>query len=288
MAGLIFGGITPHGVALIPALSDDADGGIATRRALEELGRRCAAARPEVIVVATPHGTRVDGTICLAAGARGIGTLRWGDRQIGMDTRMDLALTDRIAAAARARGVPIAMASLAGNQREQSANVLDWAVTVPLWFLGFDQPQPGAGDLFSTVEDIPGRPTLVVAAPSRSLPRSAMVEFGTAIAEAAAAAGRRVALIASCDWAHTHSASGPYGFDPAAEEVDRLVVDAIGRGDLLGLIDLPEEKASAAAIDGLWQTLMLGGALQHTPMRGELLSYEAPTYFGMLVAAYQP
>jgi aromatic ring-opening dioxygenase LigB subunit len=28
------------------------------------------------------------------------------------------------------------------------------------------------------------------------------------------------------------------------------------------------------------------GALGHTPMRGELLSYEAPTYFGMAVAAY--
>ena len=33
---------------------------------------------------------------------------------------------------------------------------------------------------------------------------------------------------------------------------------------------------------------MLAGALGHTPMRGELLSYEAPTYFGMAVAVYEP
>jgi aromatic ring-opening dioxygenase LigB subunit len=33
---------------------------------------------------------------------------------------------------------------------------------------------------------------------------------------------------------------------------------------------------------------MLGGALDVTPMNGELLSYEAPTYYGMLVAAWVP
>jgi hypothetical protein len=32
--------------------------------------------------------------------------------------------------------------------------------------------------------------------------------------------------------------------------------------------------------------LMLEGALGHDGWRGELLSYEAPTYFGMLCAAY--
>ena len=36
------------------------------------------------------------------------------------------------------------------------------------------------------------------------------------------------------------------------------------------------------------QAVMLAGALRNTPMQGELLSYEAPTYFGMLVAAYSP
>jgi len=30
------------------------------------------------------------------------------------------------------------------------------------------------------------------------------------------------------------------------------------------------------------------GLLQETPMHGEFLSYEAPTYYGMIVAAYKP
>ena len=52
------------------------------------------------------------------------------------------------------------------------------------------------------------------------------------------------------------------------------------------LIDLDEGRARDAAIDGLWQTLMLSGVLDVTPMNVELLSYEAPTYYGMLVAVW--
>ena len=50
------------------------------------------------------------------------------------------------------------------------------------------------------------------------------------------------------------------------------------------LIDLDEGRARDAAIDGLWQALMLAGAFEEIPMNVELLSYEAPTYYGMLVA----
>jgi len=40
--------------------------------------------------------------------------------------------------------------------------------------------------------------------------------------------------------------------------------------------------------DSLWQALILYGALQKVLMKGELFSYEAPTYFGMACAAYEP
>ena len=59
-------------------------------------------------------------------------------------------------------------------------------------------------------------------------------------------------------------------------------------GDLRRLIDLDEQEIQEAEIDGLWQVLMLAGALEVVPMRHDLLSYQAPTYYGMLVAAYEP
>src|SRR5438876_7983754 len=149
MTGLVFACVAPHGFSLIPAMSADAEGALATRAAMEELGRRCAAAQPEVIVIATPHGTRVDGAICLAAVARAAGTLRWGGRQVEMNVPVDAALTDAIANVARAHGVPVALASFAGNRREQSAIPLDWGVITPLWFLGHGRNMIGHGDILA-------------------------------------------------------------------------------------------------------------------------------------------
>lgn len=284
---LVFACVAPHGFTIIPEMDPEAGGALATRASMEELRRRCAAARPDVIVVATPHGTRVDGAICLAGAARAAGTLRWGGRQIEMNVPLDQALTDGLAAAARVEGVPVALASFAGNRRDQSAVYLDWGTITPLWYLGHGRNMVGHGDVLAPAPQDSG-PPVVIAVPSRLLPRTAMVAFGRVIAEAAAADGRRVALCASCDWGHTHLASGPYGYHPASAEVDALVVDALRANDPGRLIDLPDELVQNAAIDGLWQTLMLAGALERVPMRGEVLSYEAPSYYGMLVASYKP
>jgi aromatic ring-opening dioxygenase LigB subunit len=288
MAGIVFAGVAPHGFPLIPELSADAECALGTRRAMEELGRRCAAARPEVIVVATPHGTRVDGAICLAAVARAAGTLHWQGRQVELNVPVDDQLTDAIAAAAGEHGVPVARASFGGNRRDQSAILLDWGTLVPLWFLGHGSNMVGHGDVLAPQPERDHGPPAVIVAPSRLLPRNAMVAFGRAIATAAVRDGRRIALIASCDWAHTHRASGPYGFHPAAAHVDALVVQALRDNDPKRLLDLPAELVEATAVDGLWQVLMLAGAMEHTPMQGQVLSYEAPTYYGMLVAHFAP
>jgi len=72
------------------------------------------------------------------------------------------------------------------------------------------------------------------------------------------------------------------------EEVDALVVQAIQDNDIARLMTLDEEQARNAAIDGLWQALMLAGAQQVTPMDVDFLSYEVGEYFGMIVATFQP
>jgi aromatic ring-opening dioxygenase LigB subunit len=79
--GIVFGAIAPHGFTIIPEMSEDADGGLKTREAMEELSRRFEAARPEVVVIASPHGFRVDGSVVLANVGRAAGTLRWKGRQ---------------------------------------------------------------------------------------------------------------------------------------------------------------------------------------------------------------
>src|SRR3712207_8084457 len=56
---------------------------------------------------------------------------------------------------------------------------------------------------------------------------------------------------------------------PAAKEMDELVVRAIREDDIMSLIDLDDEFVRNAAIDGLWQLLMLEGAKQVVPLTVE-------------------
>ncbi|MDQ2912996.1 MAG: extradiol ring-cleavage dioxygenase, partial [Chloroflexota bacterium] len=127
----------------------------------------------------------------------------------------------------------------------------------------------------------------VVVSPARDRPLEEHVRAGQALARAAAASGKRVALIASADHGHAHDPDGPYGFDPAAAAYDETLVRLVQEDRLSGLLGLKPAFVEAAKADSWWQLAMLYGALGEG-WRGEFLSYEASTYFGMLCAAYAP
>jgi aromatic ring-opening dioxygenase LigB subunit len=127
----------------------------------------------------------------------------------------------------------------------------------------------------------------VVVSPARDLSLPDHVRAGQALARAADASGKRVALIASADHGHAHDPDGPYGFDPAAAEYDDLIVRFVQEDRLDGVLGLDPAFVDAAKADSWWQLAMLHGALG-TAWTGTFLSYEASTYFGMLCAAYAP
>jgi aromatic ring-opening dioxygenase LigB subunit len=64
-------------------------------------------------------------------------------------------------------------------------------------------------------------------------------------------------------------------------------VQLVKEDRLAGLLDFDPSFVAAAKADSWWQMAMLHGALGES-WRGEFLSYEASTYFGMLCAAYAP
>ena len=122
---------------------------------------------------------------------------------------------------------------------------------------------------------------------SPARPLEERVRAGEALARAAAASPNRIALIASADHGHAHDPAGPYGFDPAAAVYDDAIVRLVQEDRLSGLLELDPAFVEAAKADSRWQLAMLHGALGDD-WRGDFLSYEASTYFGMLCAAYEP
>ena len=270
---LVFAAIAPHGSDIVSQIAPDPAVMAQTRAAMHELRRRCAAGVPETIVVATPHGIIAEGAVSLGATHVAAGLL--GDpqgRHVNAVFENDLEFTGQLEREMEFQAVPFVR--LVGEEKRSDAILpLDGGAFIPLWYLA----QP-----------LKPRPKIVVLAPDRGLPREKLVRCGVAVARAAKASGKRVAFIASCDQGHAHNPKGPYGYSPISAEYDAAMCTAITEDDLPRLLDWPEEFIEEAKVDAYWQTLILMGALGHTPLRGELLSYEAPTYFGMAVAAYEP
>jgi aromatic ring-opening dioxygenase LigB subunit len=185
---------------------------------------------------------------------------------------VDLTLAAECVVALHDAEVPVVGASFGANDPGAATAPMDWGVLIPLWYMGGRSEPPV--------------PTVVVS-PARDRPMSEHVRAGKALADAAAASSLRVALVASADHGHAHDAAGPYGLDTAAAEYDARVVELVAENRLAGLAELEPEFVDRAKADSWWQLSMLYGALGGG-WHGELLSYEAPTYFGMLCAAYAP
>ena len=272
--GVVFGAIAPHGGIAVAEACTPADLPLAaaTRAGLEELGRRFARAAPDATVVVTPHHVHLDGRLAVSLGSSAEGDLDGTPRRVSLRVPVDLELAVATLESLEAAGVPAAGVGFGPLDPALGTIPMDWGTLIPLWYMGGRAPSP---------------PPIVMVSPCRDLDAGGHVRAGVAIAEAARAAGRRVAVIASADHGHGHIAGGPYGFAAESAEYDRRVVDILRRDRLQELASIPAAFVEAAFADSWWQMLILSGALP-PGSRGELLSYEAPTYFGMLTAAYVP
>ncbi|MGE5560562.1 MAG: flavodoxin domain-containing protein [Chloroflexota bacterium] len=59
--GIVYACITPHGGEILPEIGGDLPAILDLRASMEELGRRMKQHRPDVIIVVTPHGLRLEG-----------------------------------------------------------------------------------------------------------------------------------------------------------------------------------------------------------------------------------
>ena len=268
---LVFAAIAPHGSISIAEWCPPEQRALAakTRSGFEELGRRFAAAEPDVTVLFTPHHVHVEGSMAVVTSGAMHGVLEGGARHVEMRANVDRDLARGVKDAVAAAGIPIVALSYGANDAAASVMPMDWATQIPIHFMGG-----------------PAVP-VVMLAPARDLPWDMHVAAGRAIAAVASASPKRVALIASCDHGHGHDAKGPYGFHAESKQFDDRVVDLVKRNALGELLSFDPAFVSEAKADSFWQMLMLHGAIGDR-WRATFLSYEAPTYFGMLCAAFTP
>jgi len=272
-SGLVWACIAPHGGYAIPEACSPEEANLApeTQAGMLELQRRCDAAAPETLILLTPHGIHVDGRFAVVTAGRMAGALD-DVPSVALDVPVDRDLATATLAALQEAGIPAVGVSFGGNVPSDAVMPMDWGTLIPMWYLGGRRDPPRS---------------VVVIAPARDRPLAEHVAAGAVIAAAANRSAVAVGLVASADQAHTYTADGPYGMSPRAAELDQQIVEAVRGGRLKSLLELDPALVEEAKPDSVWQLLMLAGATGDT-WRPDLISFEVPTYFGMLSAAYSP
>ncbi len=209
----------------------------------------------------TPHNVHVDGHFAVVIAGNLSG--EFADHEVEAETHR--ALARGVLEVFEIEGIPAVGVSYGGNDLREAVMPLDWGALVPLWFLP--------------------RTPVVVVSPARDRSWDEHVRAGAALARATEM--KRIGLVASADHGHAHDPEGPHGFNPGAKEYDERIFDLVESNRLAGLLGFEPSLVERAKADSLWQLLMLHGALGDR-YDAELLAYEAPTYYGMLTAAYTP
>ncbi|MBM6616570.1 extradiol ring-cleavage dioxygenase [Bacillus suaedaesalsae] len=266
MNPFVFSCITSHGTEIIPELQGQSPERMSlTRRNMTEIGLEMEKAKPDAIIVLTPHGTRIAGQFSITDSENMEGTIEENDIVFTLKRRVDRELARKIAEHANELELPVGLINYATASGPYSSLSMDWGVMVPLRFM-------------------PNVP-IVVINPTRELSYEKHLEFGKAVRNAVLTSNKKIGLVASCDWSHTHNENGPYGYHPAAQTLDEQVLQIVKQNQLEKLQGFDEEFVEAAKPDGIWQALILAGAIPEEERHIKLRSYEAPTYFGLLCAS---
>ena len=258
--GLACAVLMPHAPILVPEIGGErVSAAEASCRAMREVAAWVVGHQPESLVVVSPHSPRKQGAFGLWAEDRLHGSFaQFGASQVEVDLPNDGSLAKAIVAEAQARNL---------ETWEILHHSLDHGALVPLWFL---------------VEAGWSGPTVVL---SLDYPEAGgLFEMGEAIAAAADALPRRLAVIASGDMSHRLTKGAPCGFHPRAQEFDTTFIQLVRDGAYAELGRINPDLRELAAEDAVDSTLMAASAVKWNATGHRILNYEGPFGVGYGVA----
>ncbi len=264
-AGIVYGCLTPHPPILVPAVAGRrADEVRQTRDAMERVAREIQKLSPDTIVLISPHApiNPYAMGVVVAQSYHG-GFDAFGAPSVRLAAAGDVDLASAIESQCWVHRVPVSVVG-----KPEQVHRLDHGAAVPLYFL------LGAGARFNLV--------LVTFS---ALNVDAHLRFGRAIAAAAAAAEKRVVLLASGDLSHRLIPGAPAGYSPRGRDFDLALLSALQRCDREAILGLDEGLLREAGECGYRSLVVALGALPEAQV--EVLSYEGPFGVGYMVATFR-
>jgi AmmeMemoRadiSam system protein B len=260
---LSFAAFTPHPPILIPTIGKENTKRIQkTSDAMEKMGEKLYEAKPDTVIVISPHGALLSDAFSINLNPTYKSNLKeFGDFATAMEFKTDTALAFRIKELMEDKNIPLAMTS---------DQYLDHGAIVPLYFLA---------------KKLPGISVLPVGYSMLDL--KTHFNFGDFLKEIILNEEKKIAVVASGDLSHRLTKDAPAGYSPRGKEFDEKLAELITNKNIAGILGLDEAFIEEAGECGLRSLIILLGLLERINYTPELLSYEGPFGVGYLVANFK-
>ncbi|HCC23243.1 TPA: AmmeMemoRadiSam system protein B [Candidatus Falkowbacteria bacterium] len=255
---IVFAAVVPHPPLIIPSLGKDNTKKLTkTQEAFEILKKEFEAAKPDTVVIFSPHGD-------IYPDAFTINTLPeyelnfedFGDFETRMNFVGDLGLINRFREQVETT-LPVVL---------KSESVLDYGVGIPLYSLA---------QAYKNFKIMPINSSL--------LDLEQHLNFGEELKEAIFSSEKKVAIIASADLSHRLSKNAPAGFSPKAKDFDKKIIQYLKQKKVDQMIQFDSQLLKEAEECGLRPIMMLMGVIRNMNYDFQVLSYESPFGVGYLV-----
>ena len=256
---LVFSAIVPHPPILIPNIGkENIDKIEKTKQAMEKLEQDLYAAKPDIMVIISPHGEINGSAFTINLNNKyEVNFEEFGDFATRFEVKGDIILMsiDKEKISARSAINII------------SESKLDHGCGIPLYYLARHLPDMAIIPMSFSLLD-----------------NQAHLEFGKGIKELIMNTEKRVAVIASGDMSHCLTNNAPLPFNSTGKEFDEKLIKLLENGDAQSIVNMDRQLVENASECGLRSVLILLGVLNQIYFKTEVLSYEAPFGVGYLVA----
>jgi len=260
---IVFASFTSHPPLLLPTIGKGAEEKLEkTHAAMEQLERELYLAKPQVLVIISPHVGLFRDVFVINAHSHFISDFE----QLGdLTTKLEWNGIPELAAKIRHK---INLGKM--QVRLVSSEKLDHGCTIPLLYLtkhlGAAKILPLGFSEQSPVDHL---------------------KFGKLLKECLAESEKRIAIIGSGDLAHTLTDDSPAGFHEFGKEFDRQLKDYLEQGQYAKIVNFNSALIKNAVECGYRSLLILLGILNHSPWQFNTLCYEAPFGVGYLTGYWK-
>ncbi|OGY56227.1 MAG: AmmeMemoRadiSam system protein B [Candidatus Buchananbacteria bacterium RIFCSPLOWO2_02_FULL_46_11b] len=261
---IVFAAITPHPPVLIPEIGKDNLKKIEkTQAAMKKLEQEFYAAKPESVLIISPHGKILPEGFNINLSADYSANFKeFGDFGVELKFKSDYLTIQNIRAADEtSQAMPVVLSS---------ESQIDHGFAVPLYYL------------LAHAKNLP-----IIPITYSALDFKDHFAFGQFLRRRLAHVNKRFAIIASGDLSHRLTKDAPGGFSEEGKKFDKHLIDLLKKGDWQEIVKIKPKFSQDAAECGLRSILILLGIAESFKAKAEVLSYEGPFGVGYLVCNFK-